>query len=516
MRRYRLLAAISLLLLPAAVRGLWFYHGLYRAPTVVQVPSFTEIQLPQPPPAEPTARPAAGDAGTAGKVVIIDRAHDNQFQLPDLDAITRMVLAQGASLEVVHAGDEFESSSFGSSDSLFAFSSRSLATRLKYASAYVVVAPQVDFSEAEIQHVARFVARGGRLLVILDPTRSGGGIDIFGFVLSGSAGDVSSANRLLEPHDLSFADDYLYNVLENEGNFRNVYLVPEERLAGSLNVSQVVFYAARSVDTRQGSDVLVADPTTYSSRTDRAGRMAAAALSPDGRALALGDLTFMTPPYDQVAGNTKFIAWLAGFLLGGERQQDLTDLPYLFTRPVEVLTSPAFSVQSETLQAVRSLQAALTSRGLAVTLTGQPSDGSDLLVMTLLEPSEETDPYLAEVDLTLPTDHPDGLLAVPGFGAFDPKGIGVLAAVQQEGRATLLILAEDKESLSQLAEQVGRGSLSDCVFQGQYALCRTGEGGGFESGSADGFDFNFDLDIAEPAIEIPATVPVPPTVPPQP
>jgi hypothetical protein len=503
MRRYRVLAAISLLVLPGLLRGLWHYRGLYRPAEPVAVPSFSEIELPQPPLAG-KAEAAQSEPDRQGKVVVIDRAHDNQFELPELEALTQILLAQGATLEVVTPGDEFESSSFGGSDALFAFSSRSLQTRLKYASAYVVVAPRSGFSEADIEYVTRFVRRGGRLLVVLDPTRGGGGVDIFGFVVSGSASDVSSANLLLESHDLTFSGDYLYNVLENEGNFRNVFLSPPE---SGYDFSQVALYAARSVATRGGSALLVGDDSTFSSRTDRGGGLSAAALSPDGRALALGDLTFLTSPYNRVADNAAFIRYLASFLLEGERQQDLTDLPYLFTRPVEVLTSADFAVQSETLGALRSLQVSLTSRGVPVTVTAEPSDGHDLLVMALYEPAEEALPFVSALDLTLPGDQEEGLLVVPGFGQLDPAGIGLLAAIQGPERTTLVMLAEDQDSLSRLAENVGQGMLSECVFQGEYALCRLGAGGGFQEGSD--LDFGFDFNFEEPGAELPPTLTVP-------
>jgi hypothetical protein len=513
MRRYRVLAAASLLILPALLRGLWYYRGFYQPGEPIALPSFTEIEPPQPP-LTPETESDAPAQDPSGKVVVIDRAHGNQFQLSELDTLTQALLTRGATLQEVNTGDEFESTSFGSSEALFAFSSRSLQTRLKYASAYVVVAPQSTFSEAEIQHVARFVSRGGRLLVVLDPTRGGGGIDIFGFVLSGSAQDVSSVNLLLEPHDLSFSNDYLYNVLENEGNFRNVFLTPGEPAELTGDLSQVVFYAARSVATRQGSAVLVGDESTFSSRTDSGGGLAAAAASPDGRVLALGDLTFLTSPYDRVADNSQFIQHLAAFLLGGDREQDLTDLPYLFTRPVQVLTSTAFPVQSETLHALQSLQASLTSRGLPMSLTAEPSEGHDLLAMALYEPSDETDPYLASLGLTLPADQADGMLEVPGFGALDPQGIGLLAAIQDPERTTLVMLAEDEQSLALLAENVGQGFLSECVFQGLYGLCKVGEGAGFQP--EESFDFEFDFNAEEPTIEIPATIPAPPTPTPPP
>jgi hypothetical protein len=76
------------------------------------------------------------------------------------------------------------------------------------------------------------------------------------------------------------------------------------------------------------------------------------------------------------------------------------------------------------------------------------------------------------------------------------------------------MLAEDQDSLNRLAENVGQGSLSECVFQGQYGLCRLGEGAGFQT--EDGLDFNFDFGFEEPSLELSPTVPAPPTPTPPP
>ncbi len=163
---------------------------------------------------------------------------------------------------------------------------------------------------------------------------------------------------------------------------------------------------------------------------------------------------------------------------------------------MEVLTSPAFGVQAETLSTLSSLVETLAAIGLPLSLTPEPSEGADLIVPALFEPDDETEPYVDLLDLTLPIDHADELLEVPGFGALDPTGIGVVGLHKGESRNTLVVLAEDRESLSDLAESVGSGSLSGCVIQGSLALCTTGEGAGFESGES--FEFNFDFEETAP------------------
>ena len=491
MRRYRILTAVALILLPPLARGFWFYRGLYQPTDPIELPSFEEISVATPPLVEPVAREVEATEALP-KTVLFDFEHGNQFQLDELAALTSALDAQGASIELV--GSSFE------------FDALSLSDRFRYASAYVVIAPLTAFSDSEIRDVARFVDRGGRLLVIADPTRSGGGVDIFGYV-DISVLDIAVVNPLLEPHDLSFSNDYLYSLLENEGNFRNVFLEIFADHPLTEELDQVVLYTSRSVSTREGTPLITAGEAVSSSRSERASDLAAAAASPDGGAVALGDLTFMTPPYDAVADNAALIQNLAAYLLAGERQRDLTDLPYVFQREVEVLTSPAFAVQAETLGTLRSLADALASAGLSLTLTQEPSDESDLVVLALFEPEEETDPYVELLGLSLPIDHADGLLEIPGFGELDPAGIGVVGLSLEEGRNTLIVLAEDKEKLIELASSVGYGSLDACVIQGTLALCKTGTGGGFDGGFEEEafFDFDFDLEdsIPEPTAEGP-------------
>ena len=156
MRRYRILTAVALILLPPLARGFWFYRGLYQPTDPIELPSFEEISIATPPLVEPVAREVEATEALP-KTVLFDFEHGNQFQLDELAALTSALDAQGASIELV--GSSFE------------FDALSLSDRFRYASAYVVIAPLTAFSDSEIREVARFVDRGGRLLVIADPTR---------------------------------------------------------------------------------------------------------------------------------------------------------------------------------------------------------------------------------------------------------------------------------------------------------------------------------------------------------
>ena len=155
--------------------------------------------------------------------------------------------------------------------------------------------------------------------MIADPTR-------------GSRFDsVTFANSLVIPFDLTFSDDYLYNLIEYEGNYRNVLFRKFAADPLTQGLGTVALYATHSVGTTTGTPLVQGDENTLSSRTDTGGHLAALALSANQQVLALGDLTFLTPPYYQVADNAVLINRLAQFLLGGQRTPTLADFPFVFS-----------------------------------------------------------------------------------------------------------------------------------------------------------------------------------------
>jgi hypothetical protein len=473
-----ILVGLGLLLIPIVGRMLWFYRGTYQAPEEIPLPGFAEITIPQPPVTEVKTLPSDSEL-TVSSVVLIDTAHSNRFDVSELETLTRALSARGAAIQLLDPNAEFDE--FG------------LEGRLKYVSAYVVVAPFESFAASEVEAVKRFVDRGGRLLVILDPTRSSSDEVLFGFSDDFSGGDVTAANQLLEPLDLAFSNDYLYDLVVNEGNFRNVFF--ERFNEGPLTdgLSTLTMYAARSVFTETGTPLALGGETVFSSITDTGGGLSAAALSPNEGALALGDLSFLQPPYDNVTDNRQFIDNLADFLIAGERELSLEDLPFVFQGPVAVIQSEDFALQAETLSVLQSIMDTLSAAGIELTFPENPPADGDRLVVGLLEPDPDLEEYLAPLEITLPVDDADGLLHVPGFGSINPAGIGVVGTAREEGFTTLALLAEDEERLVSLLESVSFDLLEGCLIQGAYGLCKVGEGEGF--GTTD--ELEFDLDFEE-------------------
>ena len=484
--RYRVFIALGVIFLPLVVRGLWFYEGIFPHEATVSIPDYVELSAPIAPLG---AEPAEEEISKAtGKVVVVDWAHENQFYISELEEMVNALVERGAEIEIIQSD--------------FLNPGLPLYERLKYATAYVSITPNKIFSDTDVQLLSRFVNRGGRLLVISDPTRRE---ESFGY----SIGSVTAANSLLAPFDLSFSDDYLYNLIENEGNYRNVLFsyFGEDTLTEGL--STVAFYGVRSIITKTGTPLIIGDQNTLSSRTDTSGEWAAAARSLDGRVIAIGDLTFLTPPYDQVADNPLLTTRLVDFLLGGEKLRDLSDFPYLFNQPVAILKTETFDLAAETLWSIMGVQGTLTSQGLPLTLVSEPSSDMDLIIFDLYSPSEDVQPYLELFeDVVLPIDAEDGFLTVPCFGGINPAGIGLVLLSRAEERTTLVLLAETNDELLTLAEMLADYELRDCLVCGQVALCKVGTGVGFEFQDDFGFgdlDFGFDESLNEefPSTDIP-------------
>ena len=473
-----ILAGLGLLLIPIAGRTIWYYRGIYRPPEQILLPAFSEITIPQPPITD--TRIVLGEQPPhVSSVVLIDAAHSNRFEISELETLTRALSARGAAVQILDSNAE--------SDQL------GLEGRLKYVSAYIVVAPFDAFTAPEVEAVRRFVERDGRLLVILDPTRSGPDTQLFDFSDETSGDDVTVANRLLEPLDLAFSNNYLYDLVEYEGNFRNVFFKKFNDNPLTKNLNTVTLYAARSVYTEDGTPLIMGGETVFSSTTDSGGGLSAAALSPNQAALALGDLTFFQPPYDRVTDNRQFIKNLANFLLGGKRETTLEDLPFVFSGPVAVIQSGDFALQAETLSALQEIQATLRAAGIELIFPEEPPADGDRLVLGLFDPDSDLEDFLAPLEIILPSDDPDGLLRVPGFGALNPAGIGVVGIVHDDTYTTLALLAEDEERLLTLLENIGFDPLEDCLVKGAYGLCKVGEGEGFDAAD----EFEFDLDFEE-------------------
>jgi hypothetical protein len=369
------LLAIVLLISPLVVRWLYFYEGRYE-PGQVPRPDLSKIEEPLPQTQPFTDQEVAEAQGT----VLLDQAHKNRVTMAELNVLQARLTARGQQLEpVVDAAN--------------------LNKQLRNARALVIISPGEDWKPEEIQSVERFVEKGGRLLLVADPTRYDVILDEFGDFV-GFDNDSPHLNDLAARFDLVFQEDYLYNTVDNEGNFRNIKLTDLADGPLTQGVDQLVFFATHSIVSEEPALIRVGGETRSSS-SGRAEELTVGMLSAGGSVLALGDLTFMTEPYDAVYDNDQFVANIAGFLSGAQRQYELADFPFFFDDAADLVYAGDPVLNSSLLKGGSTLQALFDAEGKALAVRAAEDKAQDTLFFGLYEQAEEVEPYLTAAGVTL-------------------------------------------------------------------------------------------------------------------
>lgn len=464
MNRNLALAIVVAVALPIVIRFFWFFPGT-SLPRAIPTPNYVDLKMPT----APVSTPEVWNIKKSGGVVVVDHAHSNQFRSDEVQTLFDALAERDAQVL-----DNFEAST--------------LEPDLKSASAYVVISPSAPFTADEVRLVENFVGHGGRLVVFTDATRGLQSYDFSGNPV-GSDPDVNGANPLLEPFGITVNADYLYNLVSNDGNFRNVYLNASPPSEVSHGVQRVVMYGTHSVETESGHTVLVGDSKTLSSLTDATPgndpqkAWAAAAISSDGNVLAFGDFTFLMPPYNTVADNGPLINNVADFLLNGKRTGVLADYPHIFNGPkVDILPTSGIQMTADMVGALAGLQSALEAAGLQAAIVESPSPGDNLIVLGTYSPADDLATYIKPFGLT--SDQSSEFIQLRPFGKLGRSGTGLLLFSPGESSSTLVVLADTVDDITTLMGSLNAADLSACVIQDDVAACSIGFGGSFSEGTA--------------------------------
>ncbi len=296
----RIVIVIIAILVPFLGRGLFFYGCVY-SPPPTEIPSYEKIAVPM---AYSTGYSDAyeKEEGT----VLVDLAHENAFNIEELNVLISRLVSRGLTIDFFGPEDDLKKELLGKEEDREGNleeepsgdkeeGESDLEEEPQVADIYIVVCPKVEFTMEERDTINEFVNNGGKLLLIADPTRPG------------------KINSISLKFSLIFEADYLYNMKENETNYRNIFITEFEDNEITKYIRKIAFYTAGSV-TSADSGIAFVDENTFSSLIETRKGLSPIALAREYKVLAIYDLTFMTEPYNGILDNNQLISNIADWL----------------------------------------------------------------------------------------------------------------------------------------------------------------------------------------------------------
>ncbi|MCH8088196.1 MAG: hypothetical protein IIC81_10190 [Chloroflexi bacterium] len=214
-------------------------------------------------------------------LLLVDRAHLNQFDEEEVNILLARVADRGYSIEFLNDGGQLEE-------------------KLQSADSFLVILPGIAYDEGDAALAQDFVDTGGKILLIGDPGRA------------------SEINSLARTFGVLFQPGYLYNVVEHDLNFRNIFISDFRTDQVTDGLGKISLYSAGSIKS-SGFPLAFSDANTFSSMVERVEAFSPLVKGSDGRVLSISDLTFMISPNNAVWDNDRLIANLADYLTTSER-----------------------------------------------------------------------------------------------------------------------------------------------------------------------------------------------------
>ncbi len=385
-------AGLILLLLPTLIRMLREQGqaplpaaAAAYTPPAVATPALAVTPIPTATPIQIAAAAGLPDAQLARGPVVVDLAHFSLIERAKFQPLTSALAEY--SLDLRFWLPTVDTSNIkGIAD--FPDQSADLSKQLSDASGLVVISPFFLYTPAEIAVVERFMADGGRLLIISDPD-----------VESDSASDT---NQLASVFNVVFNDDYLYDTVKNDENFTYFFQGEFDDQAADLAGSRIAFYGGRSIGGAVEPQVRSAATTLSSVRNGLTSFNTVVlggspATGSSGHVLAMSDFDVLTDPYVTRYDNRRMLQFVTDFLAGAARENNIADFPSFLGKEVALAIDNSRPVGALALAKAAELQRVLEASGRQMTLAI-----SDKLTDTLSggrQDSPENSPKNAGPDL---------------------------------------------------------------------------------------------------------------------
>lgn len=175
---------------------------------------------------------------------------------------------------------------------------QSLANYMTYIGmpkALIIICPNSPFNYYEINIIKNYVIRGGKLILIYDP----------------SIVPSIYINMLAQEYGMYFSEGYLYDMKHNYGVYRNIIVRKFTNHILTSNITELTLFTAAQVYGGE-KGLAYTFNTTYLSLLDVKGIYTPIAIN--GKVLAIGDLTFMLDPFQDISNNKTFLENLIKFI----------------------------------------------------------------------------------------------------------------------------------------------------------------------------------------------------------
>ena len=406
----------------------FFYRGGYDAPQTVEIP-FDSIVSPASSHSTFTEVPQLRHG-----LLLVDLSHRNDFNEGEISSLLARVSDRGHDIEFI-----------GGSRRLASSERRDLLEEnLRQANSLAVILPDEPFSQEEVGLVEQFVAKGGRLLLVSDPTRR------------------SDINSLAERFGLIFQPDYLFNSVDYDINFQNIFIQdfrPDEITEG---LGRIALYTAGSVKS-SSPGLAYTDANTHSSIVERVEPHYPIAKGSDGRVLAVYDLTFMVPPQNSILDNDRLIANIADYLTNSERKFDLDDFPFFFQDEVDILLG-----RSSLFDEGTEMKALLSDFQIGSEIVGAENITQDTVFLGLYEDAPDVAQYLEIAGIRI-----DDSVRTPFTPAIGREGTAFILLHAAADRQVLAILGGSEAAVGDLVSRLDFGDFRPGLVSEFLGVYRT-------------------------------------------
>jgi hypothetical protein len=408
-------AAVALVFFLGAL--LYYNRGGYNPPPPPEIPfeRFTQTTLVDGPREFVDVPRMQSRRGT----LLVDAAHRNAFNPAEIVTLLSRVADRGYDVEFAGAFNLIEDEE----------RITLLEDRLRHADSFLIILPREPYQGEDIALLERFVARGGKLLLVADPTRP------------------HQINTVGEPFGLEFQPDYLFNQFEYDLNFQHIIVRNFQPDLLTSGLKEIVLYTAGSVKSSAGG-LASADTRTRSTVTGSDGPSSVMARGGSRNVVAIFDLTFMIPPNNSNLDNNQLVSNIADYLTDSEREFELGDFPSIFKGDVDILLG-----QPSIFDAGTRLKSAFAGMRVPARLSEREDIAADTVFLGLYQDSAAALPYLEPHRVMIG----DETLSIPSASEIPVEDTAVIALSQIQDRQVLLILAESPEGLDQAIDQLTSG-----------------------------------------------------------